>query len=256
MNFTSYTYRLSPASIGHAFLVIWLLFTPLAPRHAMATDTFTAQDMLPILEDILHNVGADASMEISLTNATAPLPAFAASLQSDAATNVTLSKSTGRFVVRFADPGLPQPVILTGFARTPVNIPVLIHNLQRGDIITAGNIEWISSLQTNTKNTITQQENLEGMIARRPLRAGQPLRGHDVTKPVLVSRGALITMQYKKSGLNLSHRAIAEESGGAGDIITVRNPRTDRTIRALVSDHNRVEVIAAIVDNSPSRINR
>lgn len=260
MHLLTTTLKNTRASTGYILLVAWFVFTVLTPRDVVAqtpsTPTISVQDLLPVLEDVLIDAGADNNSKIQLSNPNAKLPSTAALLRTDHVQNVSLSKNSGRFVIRFSEPTLPYPITLTGFVRTPVLIPVLNIDIDRGDLIASDNIEWITSLETVDKYTIKNQEDLENMIARRALRAGQAIKGRDVTKPVLISRGALITMEYKRAGLRLTHRAIAEESGGAGDIIIARNPRTDRAVRVRIFAKNRVEVIAAIDDESASRFNR
>lgn len=254
--------RLSKPVSGYAVLAVWFMFTVFMPRNAVAAtqahQNISVQDLLPILEDVLHDAGAPAGSNIQLTKPDAYLPGAAAMLSADHVQNISLSESSGRFLIRFTEPSLPHPITLTGFVRTPISLPVLNTAVERGDVITSDNIEWITSLDAADKYTITEQNDLEGMIARRPLKAGQAIRGRDVTKPILVSRGALITMEYQRAGLRLTHRAIANDSGGAGDVIIVRNPRTDRPVRARIFAKNRVEVIAAIsnADDATSQFNR
>ncbi len=244
---------------GYLIFLTWLIFTITTPRIVYAqsddqkspinaspsNDLLSATDLLPVIEDALLNAGAPAGIKVTLSNPDATFPFEAGSLSRDDFSYVSFSKASGRFVMRASHNAIARPITITGFASTPVHLPVLKDDIERGGLIESANIEWLDSTNSNSSNTILEMEDLIGKIARRALRAGTPVRKSDIRKPVLVTRGALVTTYYKKGGLTLSNRAIAEETGSHGDVISVHIPRSDRTLKAVISGQNQVSVISS-----------
>ena len=73
-----------------------------------------------------------------------------------------------------------------------------------------------------------------GMQMRRQLRAGQALRVADLAKPDLVQRDDNVTLIYESAGLYLTIRGKALDSGTEGDIVSVLNLQSKRTISGVV----------------------
>ncbi len=54
-------------------------------------------------------------------------------------------------------------------------------------------------------SVVTSMNDLAGMQARRYLRAGEPVRGDDVRKPIIVTKGSTVTMTFDAPGV-VAHR--------------------------------------------------
>jgi len=76
------------------------------------------------------------------------------------------------------------------------------------------------------------------------------LRASDIAAPVLVKKGALISLTYVLGGLRLSHQAVALASGGAGDVISVRNVESDRILKAIIQDRNLARVATSRIQQA------
>jgi len=81
-----------------------------------------------------------------------------------------------------------------------------------------------------------------GMQMRRPMRAGQPLRTADLAKPDLVQRDQSVTVIYQSAGLYITARAKALDNGTEGDVISVLNPQSKRTVTGIVTGRAQVTV--------------
>jgi len=73
-----------------------------------------------------------------------------------------------------------------------------------------------------------------GLQARRVLAAGQPFRSDDVRRPIVVTKGQTVTMQFAVPGVELMAMGRAMSEGGVGDTVTVQNPVSYRMISAIV----------------------
>jgi flagella basal body P-ring formation protein FlgA len=84
-----------------------------------------------------------------------------------------------------------------------------------------------------------------GMALKRPLRPGQVLRQADLMKPELVTRNEMVTLVYQVPGISLTFRGRALESGAEGDVVSVANLQSKRTIHGTVTGQGLVTVTAA-----------
>lgn len=79
-------------------------------------------------------------------------------------------------------------------------------------------------------------------VARRALLAGVALRGSDVQREEIVGKGDLVTIIYEAPGLLITLRGKANEAGAMGDVVSVTNPQSKRTLQGKVSGPGRVSV--------------
>lgn len=84
-----------------------------------------------------------------------------------------------------------------------------------------------------------------GKSSRRALRAGQVVSGRWLVEPVLVKRGARVTIVARNAGVEVQVAGEALESGRRNETIRVRNAGNGAEIRARVVDENVVEPVSA-----------
>ena len=80
------------------------------------------------------------------------------------------------------------------------------------------------------------------MAVRHPTRVGQPLRASDLMRPEIVHRNEPVTLVYEAPGLVLTVRGKAMDPGAEGDVISVLNSQSNRTIQGTVAGPARVVV--------------
>ena len=80
------------------------------------------------------------------------------------------------------------------------------------------------------------------MQMRRQMRAGQALHGADLARPDLVQRDEAVTLIYQAAGIYLIVRGQATEAGTEGDIVTVLNLQSKRTVSGVVVGRGQVSV--------------
>ena len=131
---------------------------------------------------------------------------------------------------------LPALLLATGsaFAGT-VRIVVPAHDIARGETIGEGDLTFTtvdgSALMSGVPTRI---EEIKGMQTRRMLSAGQPFRADDVRRPIVITKGQTVTMQFAAPGVELTAMGRAMSEGGVGDTVTVQNPVSYRMIAATV----------------------
>jgi flagella basal body P-ring formation protein FlgA len=131
----------------------------------------------------------------------------------------------------------------TGTAVETVEVAIVTRALARGDVVRASDV----TIERRPKNEVTgepiaQAGDVIGLSARRAVRLGAPLRAADLMKPELVQRGDIVTMQYQVPGVVVTLRGKALDSGAEGDVVSVQNLESKRTLQGIVTGPGRVTV--------------
>ena len=84
-----------------------------------------------------------------------------------------------------------------------------------------------------------------GLLLQRPLRSGEVLMDSMLLQPVIMRRGAAVTIQVRQGEMVVSASGEALQDGGIGQRIRVKNLLSKRIITAKVIDEATVEVAAA-----------
>jgi flagella basal body P-ring formation protein FlgA len=115
-------------------------------------------------------------------------------------------------------------------------IVVPSHDIPRGATIGDSDLAYVNATSDQLAfGVVTSMNALDGMETRRVLRAGEPVRGDDVRKPILVTKGQTVTMIFAAPGLTLTATGKAMSEGGVGETVTVLNPVSFRQITAVVT---------------------
>ena len=131
---------------------------------------------------------------------------------------------------------VPALLLATGsaFAAT-VRIVVPAHDIARGDMIGENDLTYATVDGAALMSGVpTRMDEVKGMQARRTLAAGQPFRGDDVRRPIVITKGQTVTMEFDAPGVQLTAMGRAMSEGGVGDTVTVQNPVSYRMISAIV----------------------
>lgn len=156
------------------------------------------------------------------------------------------SPVNGRFTVsvRLAD-GAPLGNLsaVSGRAVQMVEMPVLIEPVARGDIL--GERHFIRArvpLHTVDANASSDVADLVGKMTRRALRIGAVVGENDVIEPIAVERNDEVTIIYRSGSILLRASGRALRSATRGEVISVENLQSERTISARVIQPGVVEV--------------
>lgn len=137
-------------------------------------------------------------------------------------------------------PVLPQTAIVSlevrGRYAEMVEVPALSKRMRKGDVIAASDIEWISVPKRRIRaSSVTEIEKLVGRTPRRVIDSGEIIRISDVDAPKMVERGKPIAIYYRTGAMELRDMGVAMSDGGVGDIIQVKNIRSNTVVQAMVS---------------------
>jgi flagella basal body P-ring formation protein FlgA len=178
----------------------------------------------------------DVRLEVSNTGAMEP-------------TSVRYDPRHGRFDVTFEIAGervgTPMRLRYTGTAIETVEAAILARNIERNELIKSSDVVVERRPKAELGGDTAIRDRAIGMQARRQLRAGQPLKLADLVKPDLVQRDQTVTLIYEATGLYLTIRGKALDGGTEGDVVSVLNPQSKRTVTGTVIGRGQVAISVA-----------
>ena len=132
---------------------------------------------------------------------------------------------------------------LSGRAAATVEIVTLVRPLERGALVRSADVVVERRPRAEIgRDIVTDAEQIIGLAARNTLQPGRPLRAADLMKPELVQRNETVTLVYEVPGVKLTVRGKAAEGGAEGDVISVLNDQSKRTVQGVVVGPGRVVV--------------
>jgi flagella basal body P-ring formation protein FlgA len=155
---------------------------------------------------------------------------------------------SGRFDVTFEianDSNTPTQLRYSGIAVETVQAAVLARNVERTELLKASDVVVERLPKAQVGGDPAQRDQVIGMQMRHPMRAGQPLHVADLTKPDLVQRDQAVTVIYQTAGIYLTTRGKALDSGTEGDLVSVLNPLSKRTVTGIVTARGQVTIQVA-----------
>jgi flagella basal body P-ring formation protein FlgA len=156
---------------------------------------------------------------------------------------------SGRFDINFEignEAGtLPTTLRFTGTAIETVETAVLTRGVERSEVLKASDVVTERRPKLVVGGDLAVRRLAVGMQARRQLHAGQALKVADLAKPDLVQRDDNVTLIYESTGLYLTVRGKAMDSGTEGDVVNVLNLQSKRTVSGVVIGRDQVAISVA-----------
>lgn len=188
------------------------------------------------------------NVEIAIDGTMSPIAAAATATTPATLSNFVLQPESGRFNATIAIDlgGGNRELAVTGRAVETMAIPVLNRPIGRRDVIHPSDLTVVRIDKRRVPgSSVIDTSDLIDMAAKRPLRAGEIIATADIEPPRVVLRGDLVTLQYSRPGLTLSARGRALGDGAKGDLVSVLNEQSKRTIQGVVTGAGTVEVTAS-----------
>lgn len=136
-----------------------------------------------------------------------------------------------------------QRLRVSGRIEAVTEIPVLRSSVAVGQVIGRDDLEFITvPVSRLGGQTIAQADDVVGFAARRALAPGRPIRTAEVQRPMMVAKGALISITVTTPVMSLSTVGRAIEGGARGDVIQVMNMQSKKTVSGTVIAPGQVEV--------------
>jgi flagella basal body P-ring formation protein FlgA len=133
----------------------------------------------------------------------------------------------------------------TGTAIETVEAAILARGIERNEIIKSSDVLIERRPKSEVGSDAASRDRTVGMQARRQLRAGAAVKGSDLAKPDLVQRDQSVMLIYETPGIYLTIRGKALEGGTEGDVVSVLNLQSKRTVTGVVVGRGQVTVSVA-----------
>ena len=200
--------------------------------------TFGREEVSAAVAHALATRGAGDRLELDLANREVALEGDALSVEL-----LDFDRDSRRFVALVSAGGESQR--LSGRAFQVFDVPVLIRPMAAGEVIGEADLELRAVRGDRLdRNAATSSAQLVGMTPARGLKAGRAVKVSEVRAPVLVAKGALVTMTLNAPGLTLTAMGRALEEGAEGDFIRVLNVQSKRTVEGVVAGQNQIRIAA------------
>jgi len=132
---------------------------------------------------------------------------------------------------------------LSGRAAATVDVVTVLRQIERGTLIKSADVQVERRPRAEIgRDIVSDSEQAVGLAARTALQPGRPLRMAELMKPELVQRNETVTLIYEVPGIVLTVRGKAAEGGAEGDVISVLNEQTKRTVQGVVVGAGRVVI--------------
>ena len=117
-------------------------------------------------------------------------------------------------------------------ARHGRDVLTYTHNMTAGEIIQPGDLIW-SKTAGEPVDAPPGVDAVVGMAARRPVREGDAVQGHDLTPALVIKAGETVMVTYADDGVTLTLEAKAMANAAVGDTINVQNTASRKVIEAV-----------------------
>jgi flagella basal body P-ring formation protein FlgA len=203
-----------------------------------------------VAQAIEHRGGLGSAANINLTfdRDPADVRLDASNTGAMLATSARYEPRNGRFDVTFQianDDGNPTQLRFTGSAIETVEVAVLTRSVERTDILKSADVVVERRPRAEIGSDAAAREQAVGMQMRRSIRAGSALRVADLVKPDLVQRDQAVAIIFQTAGLYLTTRGKALDNGTEGDVVSVLNIQSKRTVTGTVTGRGQVTIQVA-----------
>jgi flagella basal body P-ring formation protein FlgA len=150
----------------------------------------------------------------------------------------------------------PASSATAGRPGATVDVLTYARNLNTGDIVQPEDVVW-TTLQAHMAPGGAPQDadQVIGLSAKRPLRAGAPVTARDLASPQVIARNDMVEVAYVVGGVKLTITGRATRNAAVGEPVPVLNTTSNRTIDAVAVGPGRAVVgpAAQIARSSPQQ---
>lgn len=204
------------------------------------------ETMLTAVRMALHDAGAPGDAEVEVPAFAAPLVPTGSTAQPIVST-LSYDRGTGQFtaLLSVTAAGMaPVQSRVSGRIVAMQDLPVPVHAIAAGEILQPGDMRIARVRAASWAGTLVQSANqVDGMAARRTLAEGQPIAAADLQRPILVRKGAIVSMRLATPGITVTAQGIAMNPASLGDPVRVLNPNSQMLVQAIVMGPGLVRVI-------------
>lgn len=132
---------------------------------------------------------------------------------------------------------------ITGRYKCLRDVPIATKRIPKGALIKRGQVDLVK-FQVNTEqiNTLPCLEEIIGMEAADNIRVGEPIQFELLANPVLVNAGELVELIVVENNIRIRASCICLEQGRMGQVVKLKNPKTNKLFLGLVDGPKTVKL--------------
>jgi flagella basal body P-ring formation protein FlgA len=132
---------------------------------------------------------------------------------------------------------------VSGIYTSLIDVPVLNKQLSRTDIIEQSDIATKAIPERlMRKDTVTDVKQLIGQSPRATVSANRPIRVGEISAPLVIKKGDAVQLTYTNPYMSLKASGTALQDGARGDMIRVKNDKSEKAVSGRIAAAGRVEV--------------
>lgn len=132
---------------------------------------------------------------------------------------------------------------IAGRAQVTADVVTIARSLERGAVIKDSDIVVERRPRAEVgRDALTDRSQVVGLAPRSAKQAGSMLRAAELAKPDTIQRNEVVTLIYEVPGVTLTVRGKAMEGGAEGDVISVLNEQSKRTLQGVIAGPGRVVI--------------
>ncbi len=155
--------------------------------------------------------------------------------------SLEVNENEGRFSAVLKPQSGSYKIEVSGDYNLNQKVPVLSHNIGKGEKITQDDIELkATEISQIPGGSITEVNNIIGKTATHGLNKGKMVSGEDIRDPITISKNSTVSAIFRTESIEIKALAVALEDGSAGDIIRLKNFDSGKVFKAIVQDDGSV----------------
>ncbi|GEM_PF-7108605 len=152
-------------------------------------------------------------------------------------------QKTMRITMKIRGDSWERTIFVRGKIEIENRVLVARKTIRKGEFIDAGNTTLVGKDTTRLRGSyLTCLAQGLHRVARRTIPMGRVITRENITEPVLIRRGEVVTVKVQTPNILITTLAIARQAGRLGDIIRVENIQSKKTIYAKVASRHLVTV--------------
>jgi len=153
----------------------------------------------------------------------------------------TLEPGRNLVTIQIVSAGRAQRVAVVAVLHLYARTAVPVATVARGQGADAADLQWRwTDLALAPTGSVTDPRALADMVAARELQAGETLLQRDLSPRPLVVRGETVDLIVQRGGVAAVVRAECRQDGLLDQMVSIRNPLTNRLVVARVAAPGRV----------------
>jgi flagella basal body P-ring formation protein FlgA len=137
-------------------------------------------------------------------------------------------------VIIKVDGRVRENLTITGRVQAILPVVVAMEKLNRGTVLTRDNIMTKLENIAELKDPCLDSEAIIGQVLKKTVSMNQVISEHDLDLPVLIERRQVVTMLLQTGSFQISDKGLASANGKMGDVIMIKNLKSNREIPCRV----------------------